>query len=79
MLLVMSTHLAEMVRLWRAKNGLTQESAAALVGVSQGTLSRIESGHHFPDRATARNFVAAGAFTAAELGEAIVGGCEQAA
>lgn len=68
----MSHHIANLVRNWRATLGLKQEAAAATLGISQGNFSRVESGRQLPDRSTARKFVDAGVFTAADLGEAMV-------
>jgi len=72
MLPVMNVDLPDIMRRWRVSANLTQGQAADLVGVSQATLSRLESGRQFPDRATARAFVEAGVFTAEQLGLAAV-------
>jgi transcriptional regulator with XRE-family HTH domain len=68
----MMINLPEIVRNWRTEKGLTQAAAADLVGISQPSFSRIESGASIPDRESARAFVAAGVFTAEQLGRAIV-------
>ena len=40
-----TTRVAEMLRLWRATRRLTVREAAAEIGTSYATLSRIERGH----------------------------------
>lgn len=47
------------LRDWREAEGLTQEQAAARIGISQGTLSRYESGKQEPSMATVRRIKAA--------------------
>ncbi|WP_207793817.1 helix-turn-helix transcriptional regulator, partial [Polymorphobacter multimanifer] len=72
MLLCMSIQLSDLVRSWRKRLSLKQEDAAARLGITQSSLSRIETGQQFPDRETARLFVEAGALTAEQLGQAMV-------
>lgn len=42
---------------WRKQNDLTMTEAAKRLGVSQATISRLESGKHWPDRATIQKII----------------------
>lgn len=42
---------------WRKQNGLSMERAAEILDLSQSTISRIEAGKQWPDKATVLKIV----------------------
>lgn len=57
------------LRLWRERRLLSQRELAALVGMSQGSIARIERGHHRPRLSTIRKLAQALDVTPDELVE----------
>ena len=64
------THLVKQFRLSR---GLNQSGMAELCGVQQATVSRWESGKHFPDRATRNRLKAILSVQDSKLDQTIIG------
>jgi transcriptional regulator with XRE-family HTH domain len=65
-------HWTSLIKQFRLTRGLNQAGMAALCGVQQATISRWESGKHFPDRATRNRLRAIISVQDSKLDQAII-------